>query len=337
MSRSFSVAVVGATGLVGEAVLDLLNERELPIGTLQLVASEASAGRRVEYRGGYLKVADIDGFDFAGVDVALFAVPPATSARYSPLAAEQGCVVVDLSGIWLADPQVPVVLPGINEAALDDVRERNLVAVPAGIAAQVAPLLACLLDESLPEQVTLTAMLPASAAGRAGVEELARQTARLLNSQEPEAEVFPAQSAFATLTAGVKACGSGTLAPAQSTALGLQRLFPVLAGRVRCQVARVPVFFGQSVALGWFGQGAMGADQALAAFAGAGLGIADLDTEQRGQTLSAELDSANLRIHELAGDDSRTGLSLWVSADNVRYGAALKGVQIVELLIKDYL
>lgn len=337
MSRSFSVAVVGATGLVGEAILDLLNERELPIGTLQLVASDATAGRRIEYKGGYLKVANLEQFDFSGVDVALFAVPPAVSARFSPQAAEQGCVVVDLSGIWLADPQVPVVLAGINEAALDDVRERNLVAVPAGIAAQVAPLLACLLEDQLPEQITLTAMLPASAAGRGGVEELARQTARLLNSQDPEAEIFPSQSAFVTLTAGVKACGSGTLAPAQSARLALQRLFPALAGRIQCQVARVPVFFGQSVAFSWFGSSPIGVDQALARFAGAGLGIAELDETQRGQPLSADLDSDNLRIHELVGSDDGMGLGLWVSADNVRYGAALKGVQIVELLIKDYL
>ncbi|MFN3713420.1 MAG: Asd/ArgC dimerization domain-containing protein [Alcanivoracaceae bacterium] len=337
MSRSFSVAVVGATGLVGEAIMDLLNERELPIGTLHLVASDATAGRRIEYKGGYLKVANIEQFDFAGVDVALFAVPPTASAQYSPVAAEQGCVVVDLSGIWLADPQVPVVLPGINEAALDDVRERNLVAVPAGIAAQVAPLLACLLEDQLPEQVTLTALLPASAAGRGGVEELARQTARLLNSQDPEAEVFPSQSAFVTLTAGVKPCGSGVLAPAQSARLGLQRLFPQLAGRVQCQVVRVPVFFGQSVSCNWRGEAPLGADQALARFAQAGLGIGELDDQQRGQALSADLEPDNLRVQELAGSDDGTGLNLWVSADNVRYGAALKGVQIVELLIKDYL
>jgi aspartate-semialdehyde dehydrogenase len=337
MSRSFSVAVVGATGLVGEAIMELLNDRELPISTLHLVASDATAGRRIEYKGGYLKVANIERFDFAGVDVALFAVPPAVSAQYSPRAAEHGCVVVDLSGIWLADPQVPVVLPGINEAALDDVRERNLVAVPAGIAAQVAPLLACLLEDQLPEQVILTALLPASAAGRGGVEELARQTARLLNSQDAEAEVFPEQSAFVTLTAGVKPCGSGILAPAQSARLALQRLFPALHGRVQCQVTRVPVFFGQSVALNWHGDSPVGVDQALARFARAGLGIADLDEEQRGQGLSAGLESDNLRIHELVGSDNGTGLGLWVSADNVRYGSALKGVQIVELLIKDYL
>jgi aspartate-semialdehyde dehydrogenase len=337
MSRSFSVAVVGATGLVGEAIMDLLNERELPIASLHLVASDATAGRRIEFKGGYIKVANIETFDFAGVDVALFAVPPAASAQYSPVAAERGCVVVDLSGIWLADPQVPVVLPGINEAALDDVRERNLVAVPAGIAAQVAPLLACLLEDQLPEQVTLTALLPASAAGRAGVEELARQTARLLNSQDPEAEIFPCQSAFVTLTAGVKPCGSGVLAPAQTARLGLQRLFPQLTGRVHCHVARVPVFFGQSVSCNWRGEAPLGADQALARFAQAGLGIGELDDQQRGQALSADLEPDNLRVQELAGSDDGTGLNLWVSADNVRYGAALKGVQIVELLIKDYL
>jgi aspartate-semialdehyde dehydrogenase len=269
MSRTFNVALVGVSGLVGEAALELLNERDLPIASLKVVASEASAGKRLEYKGGYIKVADLAQFDFAGVDVALFAVPPAVSAQHSPRAAEQGCVVVDLSGIWLADPQVPVVLPGINEAALDDVRERNLVAVPAGIAAQVAPLLACLLEDQLPEQITLTALLPASAAGRAGVEELARQTARLLNSQDPEAEIFPAQSAFVTLTAGVKGCGSGMLAPVQSTRLALQRLFPVLAGRVTCHAARVPVFFGQSVALGWQGSGVLGVDRALAGFGAA--------------------------------------------------------------------
>jgi aspartate-semialdehyde dehydrogenase len=180
-------------------------------------------------------------------------------------------------------------------------------------------------------------MLPASAVGREGVEELARQTARLLNSQDAEAEVFPEQSAFVTLTAGVKACGSGMLAPEQSTRLALQRLFPALMGRVQCQAVRLPLFFGQSVALNWVGNGPIAPDQALASFAQADLSIANLDEQQRGQSLSAELPQDNLRIHELQGSDDGCGLSLWVSADNVRYGAALKGVQIVELLIKDYL
>lgn len=337
MDRAFNVALVGATGLVGEAVLDFLNERTLPIATLHLLASEASAGKRLDVAGSYIKVAELNGFDFSAVDIALFAVPPVVAAQFAPQAAEQGCIVLDLSGIWLADPEVPVVLPGINESALADVRGRNLVSVPAGIAAQVAPVLAVLVEEYGSADVTLTAMLPASAAGRGGVEEVARQTARLLNSQDSEPEVFPAQSAFVTLTAGVKSCGSGVLAPEQTARLALQRLFPGLSGRIHCQAARVPVFFGQSVSLCWRGDTPLTAEDALALLAGAGLTVAELDIDQRGQALSADLESADIRIQELSGSDDGHGLGLWVSADNVRYGAALKGVQILELLIKDYL
>lgn len=337
MSRTFNLALVGATGLVGEALLALLDERQLPIATLHLLASPASAGRRLEYHGHYLKVADLADCDFSAIDIALFAVPPAVSARYSPGAAEQGCMVVDLSGIWLADPQVPVVLPGINEAALADARERNLVAVAAGIAAQVAPLVAALLEDGPAPRLALTALLPASAAGRGGVEELARQTARLLNSQDSEADVFPDQAAFATLTAGSKGCGSGMLAPAESARLALQRLFPVLAGRVLCQAARVPVFFGQSVALDWFSEAGPAVDQALMRLAAAGIEVAEADVEGRGLPLSGTALTRATTVAEITSQQDGVGLMLWVSTDNVRESAAMKGVQIVELLIKDYL
>lgn len=337
MSRTFNLALVGATGLVGEAVLALLQERELPIGTLHLLASAGSAGKRLAYRGSYIKVADLADCDFSGIDIALFAVPPVVTARYSPLAAEQGCLVVDLSGIWLADARVPVVLPGVNEAALADARERNLVAVAAGITAQVAPLVMALLEDGPAPQLGLTALLPASAAGRAGVEELAQQTARLLNSQDPEAAIFPGQSAFATLTAGSKGCGSGMLAPADSARLALQRLFPALAGRIACQAVRVPVFFGQSVALNWLSDAAPAADQALMRLTAAGIEVAEADVDGRGLALSGSAQAGGAAVCEIASQQDGVGLSLWVSTDNVHESAALKGVQIVELLIKDYL
>lgn len=330
------VALVGATGLVGESVLELLAERDLNI-ELILLASEESAGRRLEFGQGYLKVQLLSAFDFSGVDIALFAVPPAVSAQYAPKASQAGALVVDLSGVWLADLTVPVVLPGVSEEGLVEAASRGLVAVATGIAAQVAPVLAVIFQHQPYGNIHLTALLPASAAGQGGARELIRQTSQLINSQDPEPKVFPLPVAFNSITAGIKAVGSGVLAPAHTARLALQRLFPGFSGAIACQAMRVPQFYGQSVAIQVAGEGLADHESARGWLLEGGLTFGEESATDQGSALSEGLTASELRLLELESLGPQGGFQLWSAADNVRFCAALAGVQTVQLLIKGYL
>ena len=332
-----AIAVVGATGLVGESLLEQLAEAGVPAESVSALASDQSVGKRLEYGSGWLRVADAAEYDFSGVSVALLAVPPRAALTLTPRITDAGCTAVDLSGVWLADPGVPVVLPGVLEPDLDAIRERNLVAVPGGAAAVAARFLEPLLDALQPVSVDLTALYPAAHAGRAGVEELASQSARLLGSQQPDPGLFPGRLAFSLVATGRGALGHGPLAPDASTEFALARLFPARHLIVGCQSVVLPQFFGLSVGLVVHGQGQLDTGEAVARLSTAGL---EAEAEQEGSVgtnLLEGLEPVSLRVSSLrcsGGDGTR--LQAWLSADLVRGCAARNGVQIVQLLLKDY-
>lgn len=334
---AFAVAVVGATGLVGEALLEQLAESGLPASDVVALASDQSAGKRLEYGQGWLKVEDLKTFDFSSAQVALLALPPQQAAPITAQIADAGCVAVDLSGVWLADPSVPVALPGVLEADVMAIRERNLVAVPGAAAAMAARFLAPLQQGLRAVSVDLSVLYPAAIAGRAGVEELAGQTARLLGSQQPEPGLFPGRLAFSLVSTGRAALGNGPLAADASTELALGRLFPGSPLLVGSQSVVLPEFFGLAVGVVVHGQGQLDTASALATLARAGL---EAEAEQEGSAgtnLVEGLEPVSLRVSGLrcAGGDG-TRLQAWLSADMVRGCAGRNGVQIAELLLKDY-
>lgn len=330
------VAVVGATGLVGEAILELLADRHEEIEPVA-VASADSAGRRVPCGSRNLKVEALDDFDFGSVAIALFAVPPAVSLQHARQAANRGCLVLDLSGIWLADAGVPVWHPhGDALPDADVLRTARIVSVVTGTAAPVADLLLAL-AELAPRQLAVTSLLPASAAGRAAVEDLGRQSARLLSSQAADPELFPAQSAFQVLAAGRAALGSAALAPGQSLAVALHRLALLSGDAVSGSACWVPAFFGQSLSVSV--QCGTSVDDAVVQQLLENAGF-ELPPERDGnaQTLTESLSSRRIRAIVSAvvgGDQGR--VECWLGFDNVRNGAALRGVQMLDMLLKDHL
>ena len=337
MTRAVSLAVVGATGLVGEALLEQLAQSGLPFTQVHAVASAESAGKRIDFGDRLLKVEDLKTFDFSQVEVALFAVPPAVSAEYSRQAADQGCLVLDLSGVWLADPSVPVWcerVTGLDPEILHQGRLLTVLSGPAAVAAEVLHALS-----SLPLAcVSVTSLLPSSAGGRATLEELARQTARLLNSQDPQPQHYPAQSAFAMLSAGSAALGSGSLAPSQSLQLALKRLPELAHLEVAALTGWIPAFFGASLGLSMFFSEPVSAALAGQLLDDAGLPATGLEVRREGQSLSADLPGQRPLIADLvAPGQEGQQLGCWIGFENVRYGAAHKGVQILQLLLKDYL
>lgn len=337
MSRAISLAVVGATGLVGEALLAMLAESDIKLSAIHALASDDSAGKRVEYAEKMLKVEALDSFDFGSVEVAIFATPAAVSAQYSRAAAEQGCLALDLSGVWLADPSVPVWCAGVQDIDSESLRETRLLSVMTGAAAVIAEYIFALSDLQ-PGLASSVVLLPASAAGRDSVEDLARQTARLLSSQDPEPGIFPSQSAFAVFSAGVSATGSGPLAPEQTIEVGLSRLQAIAAVQNTVQVCWVPSFFGMSVGVTLHCEQPVSTDVAAQMLEQAGMPANSAELGREPVTLTGDLPEQRAKVANLVvGGVGGNQLSSWIGVDNVRYGAAFKGVQILQLLIKHYL
>lgn len=327
MSKPLKLALAGATGLLGAALRERLAESQTQPAELHLLASADSAGTRLEYAGRYLTVTDLAEFDFRAADAVIFATPASVTLAQAPRALAAGCKVLDFSGAHLADMDVPLLCPGVIPGS-----RAELTAFPGAIAMQLAALLAMPVADELLASVDITALLPASLAGRAGVDELASQTAALLNARDPQTEVFGERLAFQTLLAGSQAYGSSHQALAQGAVLALKRLFG-LSLPVSCQASFVPVFHGMTLAL------------TLTCHEEVDEGRVENWLEEAGITLLSPETNGNLLPEAGAGihavmprDVTRAPhqLRLWLAADNVQL-AAFMGVQIIEVLIKDHL
>ena len=336
MTRSFDIAVIGATGSVGEALVQLLEERDFPVANLHLLASGESAGRSLAFKGKNLRVRTLDAFDFSTVRLVFFAATEAVTREYAERARAAGCVVIDLAAALPSD-QAPRLVPEVNPQVLQTLAAPYQVASPSAIATAVAVTLAAIAEHVQVQRLTLTACLAVSSRGREGVSELARQTAELLNARPLEPRVFDQQIAFNLLAQvdAPDACGHGILE--KRLAGELKELFAAPDMQVSVTCIQVPVFFGDSLSLSL--QCAAAVDlpsvhQALRTADG-------LEYVESGEYPSAVGDAVGQDVAYVGrvrgGLDDAKELNMWITSDNVRKGAALNAVQIAELLIKHYL
>jgi aspartate-semialdehyde dehydrogenase len=334
MSKSLAIAVIGATGTVGETLVQLLEEREFPVASLHLLAGNESAGQAVAFRGKNLRVREMADFDFAQVQLAFFAAGEDVSRQYGAKAHAAGCSVIDLSG-GLA--QALPVVPEANAAALAGASAPYLLASPAPVATALAAVLAPLRTQLGLRKIVLSAALAVSSLGRAGISELARQTTELLNMRPLEPQLFDRQVAF-NLLAQVGAVEEGGHARLERrVAEELKRVLAVDGLKVAVSCAVAPVFFGDSLAV------------CIEAAEPVNLSAISVLLEQQPGIELVELSDYPTVVGDAVGQDElyvgrlRTGLddpaelNLWIASDNVRKGSALNAVQIGELLIKHYL
>jgi aspartate-semialdehyde dehydrogenase len=331
VSRPVDIAVVGATGLVGEALLERLGDAPFPVGSVHALASSRSAGRRVDAAGRRLKVVDLEGFDFGGCDVVVFAAPRAVVADHLPRALAAGCRVVDLSGLSALDPDVPLLVAGLSRG----IHGAQRVAAPSALTVLVATVLRPLLAQTDATSIDVLALSPASALGRTGVEGLARETADLLNARPRGVGAFPQQIAFNLFPTGDRP--GGCEADDLQSACELQRALGDPAPAVTVTNVRVPVFFGIAAALRVAtragGLDADGARELLAVAPGIRLAGPDDDGGM-----------ASPVTHSAGSDDAFVGpvrdggqngiLVLWAVADNIRHGAARNALGIIEMIVK---
>lgn len=321
MQSACRLAVVGATGEVGRAVLSLLEDEELPLAEVHALASAASEDESLMFKGRPLLVEDLAAFDFSRADIAVFAVPADVSEAFVPRARAAGCRVIDHSAAYRLDPAVPLLLSGMPVPPAD------LVACPGAVAALLAPVLRQLPDI---RSAQITVLNPVSAAGRAGVRELAGQTGELLNGRGIEPAVFPVQIAFNAIPQATEESAAGLMDE-------LERLLPASFPVVVAEVA-VPVFYGLTVAvvvelasmpdLAGFQHG-LEKDGVVLAGGQPDQEVATAVTEASGQG-GVYVD----RLQALPAP--LQGLQFWLVADNVRQGAAKNSVHLLKNWIKDF-
>ena len=335
---SHTIAVVGATGAVGREMLEVLEQRNFPITEIHAVASSRSAGTSVPFAGRELVVKDLEKFDFAGIDLALFSPGASVSKIHAPRAAEAGCVVIDNTSHFRMDEDVPLIVPEVNPEALAGYAARNIIANPNCSTIEMVVALKPLHDLATIRRVSVATYQAVGGAGQAGMDELFEQ-ARAIYANEPIVKKkFTKQIAFNVIPHIDAFRDDGATREEWKMAVETKKILdPAIEVFATC--VRVPVFIGHGLAIHAEFEKPIDEDAAREALrAGPGLSVVD-----------HRADEGYVTPIECAGDDlvfvSRirrdptieNGLGFWVTADNLRKGAALNAVQIAEALVENYL
>ncbi|MBY0378044.1 MAG: aspartate-semialdehyde dehydrogenase, partial [Gammaproteobacteria bacterium] len=249
MSKSFNVAIIGATGLVGETLIEILAERRFPVAKLYPLASERSEGETIVFGKKPILVQNVAQFDFSQVDLAFFMASNAVALEYAPRAAEAGCIVIDNSSAFRYDTDVPLIVPEVNSDALEGYRQRNIIANPNCSTIQMVVALKPIYDAVGIARINVTTYQSVSGAGRAGLEELAQQTQQVLNAQPLGQNVFPRQIAFNVIPQIDSFQDNGYTREEMKMVWETQKIFADDALQVNPSAGRVPVFFGHSEAI----------------------------------------------------------------------------------------
>ena len=332
--KKYNVAVVGATGAVGETLISILEERNFPVDQLFALASERSAGTKVMFRGKPVVVQNLADFDFSQVQIGLFSAGGSISAEYAEKAGKAGCIVIDNTSHFRYEDDIPLVVPEVNPEAIAGYTTRNIIANPNCSTIQM------LVDKVGIERINVATYQAVSGTGKEAIEELAKQTADLLNGRTPVAQVYPQQIAFNVLPQIDVFLDNGYTKEEMKMVWETKKIFGDESIRVNATCVRVPVFYSHSEAVHIETREAITADEARALLANAP-GVVLIDEHKDGGYPTAVRDSAGkdgVFVGRIREDISHpNGLNLWIVSDNVRKGAALNSVQIAELLIKDYL
>jgi len=340
MSKKFNIAVVGATGAVGEAMLSILAERNFPVDKIYALASSQSVGKKLEFGKRWLKVEELDEFDFSKVEIALFSAGSGISKIFAPKAADAGCIVIDNTSQFRYEEDVPLVVPEVNPHAIADYKNQGIIANPNCSTIQMLVALKPIYDVAGVTRINVCTYQAVSGSGKEGIEELAMQTANLLNMKSVVPDLYSKQIAFNILPQIDTFLENGYTREEMKMVLETRKIMEDDAIQVNPTAARVPVFYGHSEALHIETRDKITAEQARSLLTQAA-GITVIDELCDGAYPTAVTDSVGedaTFVGRIREDISHPrGLDMWVVSDNVRKGAALNSVQIAEILVKDYL
>lgn len=340
MSKTFDIAVVGATGAVGAALIEILEERNFPVGKLYALASSRSAGETLLFRNRPVMIEDASEFDFSKANIAFFAAGGAVSAELAPKAWAAGCIAIDKSSHFRQDKDVPLVVPEVNPEAIADYKKRGIIACPNCSTIPLTMALKPLHDAVIVERVNVATYQSVSGAGKAGISELANQTGALLNGRSHDPSVFAKTIAFNVLPQIDSFQDNGYTKEEMKMVWETQKILNDAEILVNPTCVRVPVFYGHSAAVHIETSKPITADDARKLLKKAP-GIVVVDTQKPGGWATPVTEAAGkdeVFISRLRQDISyKNGLNFWFVADNIRKGAATNAVQVAEILVKDYL
>jgi aspartate-semialdehyde dehydrogenase len=336
MTKLYDVAVVGATGAVGETIISILEERNFPVRNLYPLASARSAGKRIMFKGKSIRIENLADFDFSKVQIGLFSAGGSISEEFAPIAAAAGCVVIDNTSHFRYDDDIPLVVPEVNPGALDDYANRNIIANPNCSTIQMLVALKPIHDAVGIERINVATYQAVSGTGKEAIEELAGQTAKLLSGQEVEVEVYPKQIAFNVLPQIDVFMENGYTKEEMKMVWETKKILGEDI-EVNPTCVRVPVFYGHSEAVHIETREKISAEQVRELMANAP-GVELMDERVDGGYPTAVSESAgkdSTYVGRIREDISHPrGIDMWVVSDNVRKGAALNSVQIAEMLIE---
>ena len=334
--NEINVAIAGATGAVGEALLEILEQRAFPVAKLYLLASERSEGKRLTFRGRPVTVERLDRFDFGQVQIGLFSAGGSLSAEFAPKAAAAGCIVIDNTSCFRYEPDVPLIVPEVNAHRLGDYKNRNIIANPNCSTIQMVVALKPLHDVAKITRINVATYQAVSGAGAGGVRELATQTANLLNSKDIEVRKIPKQIAFNAVPQIDVFQDNGYTKEEMKMVWETRKILEDESIQVNPTCVRIPVFYGHSEAVHIETERKLSAAEAREILVSAP-GVTVVDDPAHGGYPTAVTDASGhdpVYVGRIREDISHPhGLDLWVVSDNVRKGAALNSVQIAELLL----
>ena len=337
MSQEYNVVVLGASGAVGQTMLEILEERNFPVANLYPLASSRSAGETVNFNGKQIEILDVETFDWSLAQIGFFSAGGSVSEKWAPIAAEHGCVVIDNTSHFRYDIDVPLVVPEVNPQAIADFRNRNIIANPNCSTIQMLVALKPIYDAFGISRINVATYQSVSGTGKKAIEELAKQCAKLLQGLPAETDVYPKQIAFNVLPQIDVFMDNGYTKEEMKMVWETQKIFGDDNITVNATAVRVPVFYGHSEAINIETIQPVDADDIKSVLRGMeGIELFESDNEYP----TAVTDGAGtdpVYVGRIRKDISHpNGINLWVVADNIRKGAALNSIQIAEILIRDY-
>jgi len=350
MSSGFDIAILGASGAVGRLMIELLEERDFPVNQLFLLTCEpagevsdtddddAHDDEVIRFKGKSIAVLDVADFDWSLAQLALFAVDAVTSARWAPLAADAGCVVIDNSAQFRYEADVPLVIPEVNPQQLADYRNGNIIASPSAVTTQLLLVLKPIHDAVGVSRVNVATYQSVSGSGKQGIDELAGQTAQLLNGRPADPKAYSKQIAFNVLPQIDAFLDNGYTREEMMMVWESQKILGDECVMVNPTAVRVPVFYGDAQAVHLETRAPIAAEEVRALLRHAPR-VSLVEDEQDYPTPVTDATGCDVVMVARVREDIShpQGIALWIVADNTRTGMALNSIQIAERLVADYL
>ena len=340
MPDTFDIAVVGATGVVGEALFDILSQRQFPVGNVYPLASERSLGKTVMFGNRKLDVLNLADFDFSQAQIGLFSAGASVSEQFAPKAAAAGCVVIDNTSQFRYDDNIPLVVPEVNPDKIADYRNTGIIANPNCSTIQLVVALKPIYDAVGIARINVATYQAVSGAGRAAVEDLARQSAAMLSGTPKESKDDAKQVAFNAVPHIDAFQENRYTREEMKLVWETQKIMDDAAIAINATAVRIPAFFGHSEAVHLETREKISAWKACELLQAAE-GVELIDGVSTGSYPTAVTEASGndpVYVGRVREDISHPlGLDLWIVADNIRKGAALNSVQIAEILAKNHL